>query len=91
MLIVNQYKNAIINFNRINFIKIESDEDKFDIAINYDSDYWDIMGIYDSYERAQEILIEITQEYKKVARVAEQNSKEPKFYSIPRVYEMPKE
>ncbi len=89
MLIVNQDKNSIINFKNINFIKIESSENKFDIEMNYDGDYWDVIGTYDSYERSQKILIEITQEFKKVARVDTQGNRNPRFYTIPRVYYMP--
>ena len=89
MLIVNQDKNSIINFKRVNFINIESSENKFDIEINYADDEWDVIATYDSYERAQEVLQEITQEFKKVARVDEQNKGTPKFYNIPKVYEMP--
>lgn len=89
MLIVNQDKNSIINFKRINFIKIESSDNKFDIEMNYDGDYWDVIGTYESYKRSQEILIEITQEFKKVARVDTQGNRQPRFYSIPKVYYMP--
>lgn len=91
MLIVNQDKNSIINFKRVNFINIESSENKFDIEMNYADDEWDVIATYDSYERAQEVLQEITHEFKKVARVDEQNKGNPRFYNIPRVYEMPKE
>lgn len=89
MLIVNQDKNIIINFKRINFMKIESNENEFDIEINYSDDEWDVIATYDSYERSQEVLQEITQEYKKVARVDEQNNRQPRFYNIPKVYYMP--
>lgn len=89
MLIVNQDKNSIINFKRVNFINIESSENKFDIEMKYADDEWDVIATYDSYERAQEVLQEITQEFKKVARVDEQNNGNPRFYNIPKVYEMP--
>lgn len=89
MLIVNQNKNSIINFKRVNFINIESSENEFDIEMNYADDEWDVIATYDSYERAQEVLQEITQEFKKVARVDEQNNGRPRFYNIPKVYEMP--
>lgn len=89
MLIVNQDKNSIINFKRVNFINIESSENKFDIEMKYADDEWDVIATYDSYERAQEVLQEITQEFKKVARVDEQGKGKPRFYNIPKVYEMP--
>lgn len=89
MLIVNQDKNSIINFKRVNFINIESSENKFDIEMNYADDEWDVIATYDNYERAREVLQEITQEFKKVARVDEPNKGNPRFYNIPKVYEMP--
>lgn len=89
MLIVNQDRNSIINFKRVNFINIESSENKFDIEINYADDEWEVIATYDSYERAQEVLQEITQEFKKVARVDEQGKGKTRFYNIPKVYEMP--
>lgn len=90
MLIINQDNNIIINFKRVNLIKIESSENNFDIEINYANDEWEVIATYDSYEKAQEVLKEITQEYKKVLRVDEQNNRQPKFYNTPKIYYMPK-
>lgn len=89
MLIVNKDKNVTMNFKRINFLKIESNENEFDIVANYANDKEISIATYDSYNRAQEVLQEITHEFKKVARVDEQNNGNPRFYNIPRVYEMP--
>lgn len=53
MLIVSQNKDVIVNLQRVNFIKIEPDENEFDIEINYGDDYWDVIGTYDSYEKCK--------------------------------------
>lgn len=89
MLIVNQDRNLSINFKRINFLKVESNENEFDIVANYANDKEISIATYDSYDRVQEILLEVTNEYKKMARVDEQNNGRPRFYNIPKVYEMP--
>ena len=95
MLILGQNGDTIINFERINLIKIESSENEFDIEINYANDKWDVIGTYESFERAKEIIAELINTYLKVVRVVENASckgrKEPKFYNIPKVYYMPKE
>lgn len=89
MLIVNQDKNLSMNYKRINFLKVESNENEFDIVANYANDKEISIATYNSYDRAQEILLEVTNEYKKMARVDEQNNGRPRFYNIPKVYEMP--
>ena len=65
MLIVSQNKDVIVNLQRVNFIKIEPDENEFDIEINYGDDYWDVIGSYVSYEKCKEILNAIKQEFKR--------------------------
>lgn len=90
MLIVSQNKDVIVNLQRVNFIKIEPDENEFDIEINYGDDYWDVIGTYDSYEKCKEILNVITQEFKRlVLKVNRQNTMQSEFYNIPKVYYMP--
>lgn len=90
MLIVSQNKNVIANFQRINFIRIEPNKDKFDIEISYGEEYWDVMGTYDSYEKCSEILQGIIQEFKKVGlKINRQNTMQSEFYNIPKVYYMP--
>lgn len=94
MLILGQNGDTIINFERINLIKIESSENEFDIEINYADDKWDVIGTYESFERAKEIIAELINTYLKVARVENascKGGKEPKFYNVPKVYHMPKE
>nr|DAY64222.1 MAG TPA: hypothetical protein [Caudoviricetes sp.] len=90
MLIVSQNKNVITNFQRINFIRIEPNKDKFDIEISYGEEYWDVLGTYDSYEKCKEILNAITQEFKRIVlKVNRQNTMQSEFYNIPKVYYMP--
>ena len=47
MLIVGQESDLIVNFERINFIKIEASENEYDIEINYADDDWDVIASYD--------------------------------------------
>ena len=56
MIIVSQNKDVIVNFERINFITIEEDFNEYNIEINYGDNNWDVMGKYDSFERAKEVL-----------------------------------
>ena len=89
MLIIGQNNDTLINFERINFIKIEPSENKFDIEINYADDDGDEIATYDSFDRAKEILAEIINAYKTVARVEGKEKGQPKFYNVPKVYFMP--
>ncbi len=89
MLIATQKNDEIINVERINFLKIEPSENVFDIEMNYANDKCDVIGTYESFERAKEILSEIINCYKTVARVESKDTRQPKFYNIPRVYFMP--
>lgn len=89
MIIVSQNKDVIINFERVNFIKIEPDQNEFDIEINYGEDYWDVIGTYDSYEKAKEVLKEIVKEYKRVLTTFNKGNGQQRFYNIPKVYYMP--
>lgn len=89
MLIVGQESDLIVNFERINFIKIEPSENEYDIEINYADDDWDVIASYDSFDRAKEILAEIINAYKTVARVEGKEKGQPKFYNVPKVYYLP--
>ena len=63
MIIVGQTRDVIINFKRINFLKIEADENEYDIEMNYDDDNWDVIGTYDSFERAKEVLNDLVNSF----------------------------
>ncbi len=89
MLIVGQNNDTLINFERINFIKIELSENKFDIEINYADDKWDVIATYESFKRAKEVLAEIINAYKTVAKVEGKEKGQPKFYNVPKTYFMP--
>lgn len=60
MIIVSQDKETIMNFERINFIRIE---DMYQIVANYADDYYEHLGSYDTEKRAKEILEEIVNTY----------------------------
>lgn len=98
MIIVGQDKDLILNFDRVNFIKIEPDENDFDIEINYADDDWDVIATYKSFERAQEVLKEIVSRYSEYLRLQGgpavlqgQNDVAPAIFNVPKIYEMPKE
>lgn len=61
MIIVSQDKDTIINCERMNFIKIE---DLGSIVVNYADDYNELLGVYDTQERAGEVLKEIVEAIK---------------------------
>lgn len=87
MLIVSQNKDAIINFDNIaNLVVIENN---IASICNVEETTGITIAEYKNEERAKEVLQEITQEFKKVARVDEQGKGKPRFYNIPKVYEMP--
>lgn len=57
MLVISQEGKTIINFKRINFLNIEeSDNNKFNILINYGDDMEGIIATYETEERAKEVL-----------------------------------
>ena len=89
MIIINQDKDELVNFNNISHIWIDNtwldsieklEEEKFEINAD---DF--LLGIYDTKERAKEILEEIIKE-----KVIEDGL----FYEMPKedclFYEMPK-
>ena len=100
MIIVNQNKTQIFNFNNINYLqmnKISSSE--FTIEINYSDCNYDVIAKYKTEERTKEVLKEIIQaktdfEYYKYADQSERNELDPfmkTHYNFFDTYEMPKE
>ena len=89
MIIVSQTRDVIVNFERINYIKIEPDQNEYDIEINYGDDYFDVIGTYDSFEEAKRILQSI------VAHYAQYQATTSKAYGIegvfipPKIYKLP--
>ena len=96
MIIVSQNKDVIVNFERINFITIEEDFNEYNIVINYGDNNWDVMGKYDSFERAKEVLQEIVKKYSMYLKLEGgpailqgQIDVQPNIFNIPKVYEIP--
>ena len=68
MIIVKQDKKGIVNFNNVTDIYIDKEDDGdrhfvFYIPVS-NIDGLDILGIYETEERAKEVLQEITETYK---------------------------
>ena len=85
MVIVNQDKDEIVNFDRADSIWVCSDEDgRFTIEATADTNT--TLGCYKTKERAKEVLKEIVNKYRQCNL---DNNKAVTI--IPKVYEMPKE
>ncbi len=100
MFVIGQHKDLIVNLERVNFIKIEPDENDFDIEINYADDDWDVIGTYNSFERAKEVLEEmterivLTQRFGAICIPERQDNMVMDMYDKEKplfIYEMPKE
>lgn len=65
MIIVSQDKNAIINFDNINEIRVTNTKDiiMFDNTYRSSDDCSDKLGTYETEERAKEVLEEIKKAY----------------------------
>lgn len=90
MIIVNQEKTEIINFNNVMNIEVTNcDEDGFGIfagvIIGVDDNYR-LLGYYKTEERAKEVLQEIINSY---LDCNEENIYEKFAYVKNKVYEMP--
>ena len=60
MLIISQKRNTLINFERINFLKLEELENsQVNIIINYADDKEGIIATYNSLERAGKVFSEM--------------------------------
>lgn len=66
MIIVNQNKSGIVNFDRINYIQVSKidKKNKSVIEINYADTDWKVVAEYKTEERAKEVLQEIIKAYK---------------------------
>ena len=93
MIIVNQNKKNISNFDKVNYIEIlpSSNTDGFKIIVNYDTDY-EVLGFYKTEERAKEVLQEIIKFYEILKRYeCSSNNGLTLFTKDTFVYEMPLE
>ena len=100
MIIINQDKNELVNFDNIMCINITNcEEDGYLISAGFvvgrDDNYRDL-GYYNTEERAQEVLAEIVQKYSSYlqlnggpAILQGQMDIQPNIFNIPKVYEMP--
>ena len=64
MLILSQQKNKIVNFSNLIQIYITKDEQENYIRFETIAGLYDDLGIYNTKERAKEILQEIIKEYR---------------------------
>lgn len=94
MIIINQDKNAIVNFDNVSKIRAQYDGTIVTFNNTYDPRYYssDILGKYETEERAKEILQEIIRALIETKKVESADSMFG-FSIIPRntVYEMPTE
>lgn len=92
MIIVNQDKTMIFNYKNIETIVIgnplENDDGKFAILIETISDNQYPIALYETEERAKEVLQEIVSKYKTTLYNSRTNET---VVNVPKVYEMPKE
>lgn len=95
MIIVNQDKTYLVNFNNVCQVTLAVDEEETEYAIMVQTvDKEEIMmGIYKSEERAKEVLQEIVKVYANGKTADEGNTFFGGFSWIPAdtLYEMPKE
>lgn len=86
MIIVNQSKNVIVNFDNINAVYI--DKDKTCKKLYANTEMYDLfLGEYATEKRAKEVLQEIITRYKNWENL---KAGQPTGLCLP-VYEMPKE
>ena len=63
MIIVSQYKDVILNFDNVSLIAIGDEETNRRIYANCNNDDVLKLGVYESEERAKEVLQEIITAY----------------------------
>lgn len=90
MIIVNQDKTMIFNYKNIETIGIgnplENDDGKFAILIETISDNQYPIALYETEERAKEVLQEIVSKYKTTLYNSKTNET---VVNVPKVFEMP--
>ena len=89
MIIVDQDKNKIINFDNVNeILTIETGEILVINNTHVTDDCLDVLGKYDTEERAKEVIQEIVSKYKTTLYNSKTNET---VANIPKVFEMPTE
>ena len=96
MIILKQDKKGIVNFKNVTDIYVDKGEDEDKYFLFYipvcSLEGLDILGIYETEERAKEVLQEIIEEYKSQQYIVfNAENGEYKQIENKRVYEMPKE
>lgn len=96
MVIVNQDKTGIYNFDNIKSIDVI--ENEINITDDILSNKGIVIGTYETEERAKEVLQEIVKKYSSYlqlnggpALIQGQMDVQPNIFNIPKIYEMPKE
>lgn len=101
MIIVSQDKNRIINFDNILQLYITREPaaiKKYWIRYEDCNNFYEDIGIYETEERAKEVLQEIAQKYSSYLKLEGgpailqgQIDIQPNIFNIPKVFEMPEE
>lgn len=100
MIIVNQDRDKIINFDNLTQVYITQDEEETAYFIRFETvdSLYDDLGEYETEERAQKVLQEIISKYLSYlqlkggpAILQGQMDIQPNIFNIPKVYYMPKE
>lgn len=90
MILVNQNKDMVVNFDNITRVYMSQDEEEtaYYIRLETVDSLYDDLGKYDTEERAKEVLQKIVSKYKTILYNSKTNET---VVNIPKVYEMPKE
>ena len=92
MIIVNQDKNAILNFDNTTTIKTEEQRENYTIVARVNNGHIATLGEYATEERAKEVLQEILKYYNSLKRKSVYAIGDGNFtFSEKFYYEMPKE
>lgn len=88
MIIINQDKDLIVNFDNVNAIGLNKDNAAQIVSTTSNGDKQKL-GLYESEERAKEVLKEIIKRYNKALITINRGTGQQKFYDLPKVYYMP--
>lgn len=88
MIIVNQDRDKIINFDNLTQVYITQDEEETAYFIRFETvdSLYDDLGEYETEERAKKVLQEIISKYKTTLYNSKTNET---VVNVPKVYEMP--
>lgn len=94
MIIINQQKDEIINFNNVMNVNICGKDGEYIISagviIGIDDNYREL-GVYKTEERAKDVLKEITEKYKAYGKIENGLGSVFNVFDYPKVYYMPEE